>query len=1159
MKIWATYIMFLFIVAHSGVFAQQEFSTYREKWVQTKDTVVVDSLSIQPSSILVHDVDSSLYKVLPFRSKLLFFPGAPDSVKVTYNVFALNLAAKVFLRDENDTLPDVKLNLTTLNPYNFSQQELKREDLFGGESLRKGGSISRGVRVGNNQDLSINSNMNLELSGTFQGVEIVAAITDNNIPIQPQGNTQTLQEFDKVFVQFSKDGHQLIAGDFQIEEREDAFLRFNKKAQGLSYQGIYKTSLFGEDAVYKVNTSAALSRGKFSRNQIIGVEGNQGPYQLTGAENEQFIIVLSGTEKIYVDGKLMKRGMDNDYTIDYNSSEVTFTTNQLITKDKRIIIEFQYSDQNYGRSLFQAGNEIASKKGKFFFNLYSEQDMKFQQLQQSLSETNLDLLYDVGDSLHLAITPRIDSVEYNVNQVLYKKADTLESAVPYSFYKQSNNPDSAFYALSFSNVGKGNGNYVQSTSTANGRVYQWVAPISGVPQGEYEPLVRLVAPKQQQMATIGTKYQITKNSSVFVEGAFSNNNQNLFSDKHKTDNQGIAVSTKLNNQYPFSGKKNNYLVKTDISYQLVNKHFNRIERFRTTEFERDFNLKTEISPVDEHIIGWNSDLFKNGKDVFGIQSSYISRGVDYTGLKSGAHANLPLWKGAKFTSSGSYLSSEGSVQYSEFFRHKVNVEQQIKTLTLLVFEEQENNQVFQNEIDTLLVTSFNYQVFGAGINWQARERLNIGVTGNQRIDYLPLSNALQKTTSANNISAKLVWQGKRSSRFLWNTTYRELKISNDKLTSQQPENTFLNRIEYGFELWKGMVQSNSFFETGSGTELKRQYVYVAVNPGQGTHMWNDFNNDSIQDINEFEIPPDGFSDQASYVRVFLPSTDFIKTFSNQFNQSFNISPAKFVDREKKMGKLLSRFHNQTILKLSQKNAKETSEQFQIPFNSSISDTNLISISSSVRNTLYFNRSNPKYGVNYTYSKNEDKSLLFNGFDGRAIELHALDFRWNFLRKFTFTNKFETSEKQRTSQSSTYPDYKIGILAVEPTIAFQKGSSFRVKVKGEWKEKANQEGLGGETATFSKIGGEVTYNMLNKGRMSFQINYIETTFSGELGTNSPLVFDMLEGFQQGTNFTWQTRYQRSFKNNFQVNLQYEGRSSETSQVVHTGTMQVQLIF
>lgn len=98
------------------------------------------------------------------------------------------------------------------------------QDIFGGNELSKSGSISRGVSFGNNQDLGINSNLNLELSGDLSpNLKLLAAVSDANLPIQPDGNTNKLQEFDQVFIQVYNDKFKLIAGDFWISKPQGYF------------------------------------------------------------------------------------------------------------------------------------------------------------------------------------------------------------------------------------------------------------------------------------------------------------------------------------------------------------------------------------------------------------------------------------------------------------------------------------------------------------------------------------------------------------------------------------------------------------------------------------------------------------------------------------------------------------------------------------------------------------------------------------------------------------------------------------------------------------------------------------------------------------------------------------------------------------------------
>lgn len=1158
------FISFLFflLVAVISVKAQVSSNFRSKNFYLLKDTLLLDTLSIVPGSEFIkinqHLVlDSSFYTLdvansilILNRDKLDELDFIPTEITISYKVFSLLFTKPYF--HKKFTINKNAGNSET-NPFVFKYVSTP-DDIFSWQGLNKTGSISRGVSFGNNQDLAVNSNLNLQLSGKFtENINIIAAISDDNIPIQPDGNTQLLQEFDQVYIKVFDEKNELVAGDFFLNKPPGYFMNFNKRAQGGSFSGKYSIPKENhKEHSVVVKGSGAVSKGKFARNVINGIEGNQGPYRLTGSENETFIIVLAGTEKVFVDGKLMERGQDYDYVIDYNTAEITFTANRLITQFSRIVAEFQYSDKNYARSLFYAGTEYQTSWANYRINMYSEQDAKNQPLRQELDTAQRRLLSQIGDSLYMAVVSGIDSVPFANDAVLYKKVDTLVNSVSYSpVYVHSTHSDSARYKLSFSQVGINKGNYVQTKSTANGRVFKWVAPLNGIPQGNYEPVILLITPKRKQMATFGSDFKWGKKGKIQLETAVSSNDINTFSAKDQNDNVGYAVRILADNAFPLDTHKNPLQIIAGGGFEMTDEYFEPIERFRTVEFERDWNVSQTPLLNKQYIAKAYSGIEKKDKLLLRYETGSFISEKEYEGFKNTANVFF-FQKGFQVKGNGSFLQSDGKVA-SEFLRHNASLSQTFGKVQVGLYEEVEQNKFSLPRIDTLLANSFRWNILKAFVEIADTLENKMGVSYQYREDLFPFQNRFKLASIADDINFEWAMNQNKNSRFKIKTTYRKLRVTDSLISVTKPEETILGRAEYHALAGKGLLTLGTYYEIGSGMELKKEFRFLEVQPGQGTHAWKDYNDNGIKELNEFEVAQ--FQDQAHYIKIFTPTNQYIRTYTNQFSQTFFIRPETRWGNKKGIKKFVSRFSDKTSYRIDRKTGNRNS--IYNPLSENIIDTHLVALNTSLLNSFYFNRTSPIYGFDFTFQDNKGKTLLTNGYELRENTYYEIRSRWNFLSQFTLNTNYKNGVKSNLSEYFSNRNYSFAYEEAEPRFSFQPNTTFRLSVYYTYIQKINKPIYGNEKTFLNKAGIELRYIAPAKGNVILNFNFIDINYNAT--PNTAVAYDMMEALQPGKNYTWSAVWQRNLSKNTQLNLTYNGRLSENSKTIHSGGVQVRAFF
>ena len=1035
------------------------------------------------------------------------------------------------------------------------EQTTQKQEQAETTGLNTDGVLLRGISFGNAQDLVLNSSLNLRMSGRINdNLNIEGALTDQEYPFQPEGTSSSIQDFDRIYVKAQSAKSVVTLGDYAFNGLSQAwFSKYAKKNRGVQLQWADTVKSWQ----IRTEGNAALARGRFARNELQGQEGLQGPYRLTGSRNENFIIVVSGTEVVYLDGNRMERGYQADYTIDYNLGEITFTPKHLLARNSRIVVEFQYTDRFYTRMVGSALFSAEKKKFTFYTSMFREGDLPAQPLQQDLSLFDSSRMLDARQIMELAgDNPSAATMNGAFRQTVFNPSApnyTKKDSAGYTFYVYKSAPDSGdiYYRMAFAYVGAGKGNYRLSATTANGKTYRFVPPAGSLPQGDYEPVQVLHTPNKNSLSEWGVIWKFKPGNQLKISNAFSLQDNNLFSALDDADNRGRAMGLewKQNNRLgnPKNDTANYWHLRNEIKTEWTSARFSTVERFRDVEFGRL----------------WNRQLFnpEGGTEPAGsrylLHKFYLGNrnletenrwGINRFGNNLSRFASLRIKAGLRgwFTEPAMEISkSQLGILSNDFKQLRLQAGYRKPTFTASA-EHLLEESIFT--ADTAVGQNYQnntYRFEETRIRSEIRKgKQTFALNGARRLNLLPLNAMFVKASQWQSLGMDWLFSGRKSAFLKAGWQYRSMQLLDSQYAGQfADEKHNAARIEWSFPALSKNLSGNIFYQTLSAREQQRQFAYFEVPAGQGYYTWIDFNENKVQEVSEFVETP--FRDQARFVRLLLPTGTFIRAQSVEWNGNLHY-------RLKNKRETVF-FSNRLGWNYLGRNTALTTLQMYFPVTESLRSDAIIGANAMLRNQAEIEGA--RWSVQYTTLFRGNKNFFGQGPELRNTIAHTLFHRRDIGKAWQL--RLTADRKQHENISSVQPanNFAYSGVAFEPQVLWQYNTRMRIALSGkkDWADSTSGSRLSERT----EIAGSITRSIGNSGMLELRFTRIDFVYNAE--PNTALAFDVMQGYTPGKNYRFNAEVRMSAANNVQILLNYEARKTGSVGIIHIGRAEARYLF
>ena len=1050
---------------------------------------------------------------------------------------------------------------------------------FSPNRLHSSGSITRGLSTGTGQSVGIESGLRIQVDGEIlDGLFLRAALTDENTPILPQGTTRQLNDFDRVFIELKSSRGTLQLGDFDSRIDGGRFGRLYRKQQGVMATG----SISAENGIFNTATvriSGAVSRGIFRTQRIQAIDRVQGPYRLEGQNGERFIIVIPGSESVYLNGERLTRGETEDFVIDYETGEITFTPQRIIGVDSRITAEFEYTTSQFTRTMLAADvtssfGRIVDGSERFSFGatLLRETDGEEFSNEFGLTEKDIENIERAGDDLAFkgGAIPVIYDPEASFTQYLIEQRFDADNEPVNIFVAITTTPPdtSVVFRVSFTRLGTNRGSYKRTGLSTNGIAFEYV----GSDMADYEPIQILPSPVLQQLIDFRGQLRPFSKFRISGEWAASVNDLNRLSDLDNADNSGNAYDIRVLVD-PFNleiAGRSLGALNGAVSRRFRSESFRTFSRTRPIEFTRDWNIRGRQIDVPGGVQGTERELESEVRmgldwsDSSSVSASLSSIRLSESFDGSRATGSLTIRRSAATQASfgiqyidtidrtieqtGTWLRQQGRLSYG-FFSDQIRP---------FISVERENLEQRDLNSGVLLAPSTKFLETRAGIVF-SKNHFSVQAEIKNREEDIVITPGLRQPFDALTVMTSGTYDPSRLFHLGANAGFRKTRgsaLSEAILPSAESDGSLLIGINGRWRKPSAGLNLNWFYQAQSERSTVLQEIYIRTGQDRGQFVWVDDNKDGVAQLEEFI--PETTPDEGQYVRSFLPSDDFEEITTAKARVRFEYRPRSGSASSGTSGfrRFLSGLGWVTLVDVEERSRDPVRQNlYLLRLHTFRSQKYTLNGRVRVRQEISVFRNHPQLSVDIALQETQSLSELSAGIETLQNQIAQIRGRYRFSNDFTGGISGELTRNNVSSQSFDSRNYDIRMQRIDPFVSWNASPGLVMTVNSTFSFKQDKQS--DLRATMIQIPVQA------RAQLQQRLDLLARFEVANIEVNGPvsgiLAYEMTDGRGPGRSTLWRVTIQSNLTDVLTAIASYDGRNPSNAPTIHTARFQLSARF